>query len=38
MVLGTYEVVRDKVGFSRKKIFAQKIGKMDQKGAKNMFF
>ena len=30
-----YEVVRDRNGFSGKKFFAQKFGKMDQKWAKN---
>ena len=33
-----YEVVRDRAGFSRKKFFAPKIGKMDQKWAKTWFF
>ena len=33
-----YEVVRERAGFSRKSFFAPKIGKMDQKWAKNKVF
>ena len=32
------EVVNDRVGFSRKKIFAPKIGKMDKKWSKSLVF
>ena len=38
MVLETYMKLRLRAGFSEKKNFARKIGKMDQKWAKNMFF
>ena len=33
-----YEVLRDRAGFSRKKIFAQKLGKWVKNGPKTGFF
>ena len=34
----SYEVVRDRAGFSRKNVFVPKIGKLGQKWTKNGFF
>ena len=38
MVHGPYEIVCDRAGFRRKKIFSPNIGNMEQKWAKNSAF